>query len=343
LSGGDQPIPKAAIFGLAGLAVSDDEHRFFQDADPLGFILFARNCETPDQVRALVTDLRAIVGRADVPVLIDQEGGRVARLRPPHWREAPPAAVFGALAARDEEGAEEAVRLNARLIGAELVALGIDVDCAPVLDVPAAGSHDIVGDRAFGDSPALVARLGRAAVEGFLMAGVIPVIKHIPGHGRATVDSHHALPVVKAGLDVLRQVDFAPFAALADAPWAMTAHVVYHAIDPDNPATTSRTAIAEIIRGEIGFDGVLVSDDLSMKALHGSLGERAAAALAAGCDIALHCNGEMEEMRAVADAATPLSAAASERLARGRAALRPAEYVDVCDLRAQLRSLLDAA
>jgi beta-N-acetylhexosaminidase len=335
------------IFGLAGLSVSDEERRFFAGADPFGFILFARNCDTPDQIRALVADLRGIIGRPDAPVLIDQEGGRVARLRPPHWREAPPAAVFGALAARNDEAAVEATRLNARLIGAELAALGIDVDCAPVLDIPAPGSHEIVGDRAFGDAPALVARLGRAAIEGFLSAGVIPVIKHIPGHGRAKVDSHHDLPVVEAGLDQLQEIDFAPFAALADAPWAMTAHVVYEAIDADNPATTSKTAIADIIRGEIGFDGVLVSDDLSMKALSGSLGERAAAALEAGCDVALHCNGEMDEMRAVAEAVSPLRADAVTRIARARAqipaGLSPGEHVDVAALTAQLRALLDAA
>jgi beta-N-acetylhexosaminidase len=331
------------IFGLAGLAVSDEERRFFEDVDPFGFILFARNCDTPDQIRALVGDLRAIVGRGDAPVLIDQEGGRVARLRPPHWREAPPAAVFGELAARNDAAALEATRLNARLIGLELADMGIDVDCAPVLDIPAPGSHEIVGDRAFGTSPALVAELGRAAIEGFLAAGVIPVVKHIPGHGRAMVDSHHDLPVVEAALDELRKIDFAPFAALADAPWAMTAHVVYTAIDPDNPATTSKTAIAEFIRGEIGFGGVLVSDDLSMKALSGSFGERTSAALAAGCDIALHCNGEMDEMRAVADAVTPLSAEASARIARGRAALAPAEHVDVSADLAQLHALLETA
>jgi beta-N-acetylhexosaminidase len=324
--------------------VSEEERSFFAETDPLGFILFARNCDTPDQVGALVADLRALVGRDDAPVLIDQEGGRVARLGPPHWRKSPPAAVFGALAARDRDQAREAVRLNARLIGAELAALGIDVDCAPVLDVPAADSHKmILGDRAFGDEPALVADLGRAAIEGFLMAGVLPVIKHIPGHGRAKVDSHHTLPVVDADLDTLRAVDFAPFAALADAPWAMTAHVVYQAIDPDNPATTSKTAITDIIRGEIGFDGVLVSDDLSMKALSGTLGERAAAALGAGCDVALHCNGEMDEMRAVAEATQPLSAETMARLARGRAALCPAVGVDVSKMLAQLRAVLDTA
>ena len=343
MSEAEQPIPKALILGLAGLEISGAERRFFEECDPFGFILFARNCKTPGQIRDLVADLRSVVGRADAPVLIDQEGGRVARLRPPHWREAPPAAVFGALASHDDGNARQAVRLNARLIGAELAALGIDVDCAPVLDVPAEDSHDIVGDRAFGASPDLVARLGRAAIDGFLDAGVLPVIKHIPGHGRAMVDSHHELPVVGAELDALRQIDFAPFAALADAPWAMTAHVVYTALDADNPATTSKTVIGDIIRGEIGFDGVLISDDLSMKALSGSLAERALAALAAGCDVALHCNGEMEEMSAVAEAAAPLSPAALERIARARALLRPAGPVDVSDLQAQLQTLLDTA
>ena len=343
MSEAKQPIPKAVILGLAGLEISGAERRFFEECDPFGFILFARNCKTPDQIRDLVADLRTVVGRTDAPVLIDQEGGRIARLRPPHWRDAPPAAVFGALSSHDDGHAREAVRLNARLIGAELAALGIDVDCAPVLDVPAEGSHDIVGDRAFGTSPTLVARLGRAAIDGFLDAGVLPVIKHIPGHGRAKVDSHHELPVVDTGLEALRQIDFAPFAALADAPWAMTAHVVYTALDADNPATTSKTVIGDIIRGEIGFDGLLVSDDLSMKALRGSFAERTAAALGAGCDVALHCNGEMDEMLAVADAAAPLSPAALERIARGRAALRPVETVDVSELLAQLDSLLSMA
>lgn len=343
MSEAEQPIPKAIILGLAGLEISGAERRFFEECDPFGFILFARNCKTPDQIRDLVADLRAVVGRADAPVLIDQEGGRVARLRPPHWREAPPAAVFGALASHDDDNARDAVRLNARLIGTELAALGIDVDCAPVLDVPGEDSHDIVGDRAFGASPALVARLGRAAIDGFLDAGVLPVIKHIPGHGRAKVDSHHELPVVDAELGALRQIDFAPFVALADAPWAMTAHVVYTALDADNPATTSKTIIGDIIRGEIGFDGLLVSDDLSMKALSGSLAERASAALAAGCDVALHCNGEMEEMLAVAGAAGPLSRVALERIARARATLRQEEPVDVSDLQAQLQTLLDTA
>lgn len=343
MSKADATIPKAAIFGLAGLQVSDAERRFFAESDPLGFILFARNCDNPVQVAALVGELRDIVGRADAPVLIDQEGGRVARLRPPHWREAPPAAVFGALSQHNEDKAADAVRINAQLIGSELASLGIDVDCAPVLDVPAEGSHDIVGDRAFGTAPELVSRLGRAALKGFLAAGVIPVVKHIPGHGRASVDSHLELPVVTDELSELRRVDFVPFAELADAPWAMTAHVVYEAIDRDNPATTSRIVINDIIRGEIGFDGLLISDDLSMKALSGTFGERAALALSAGCDVALHCNGDLDEMRAVADGSGPLTSRALERVAVGRRAISCAEAVDLSELAAQLRPLLVTA
>jgi len=267
----------------------------------------------------------------------------VARLRPPHWREAPPAAVFGALSQHNEDKAADAVRINAQLIGSELASLGIDVDCAPVLDVPAEGSHDIVGDRAFGTAPELVSRLGRAALKGFLAAGVIPVVKHIPGHGRASVDSHLELPVVTDELSELRRVDFVPFAELADAPWAMTAHVVYEAIDRDNPATTSRIVINDIIRGEIGFDGLLISDDLSMKALSGTFGERAALALSAGCDVALHCNGDLDEMRAVADGSGPLTSRALERVAVGRRAISCAEAVDLSELAAQLRPLLVTA
>jgi beta-N-acetylhexosaminidase len=339
-------VPKAVIFGLAGPGLDASEGRFFAAADPLGFILFARNCVDPGQVRALVADLRGAVGRADAPVLIDQEGGRVARLKPPHWRAAPPAAALGAIASRDVEQAKTAVKLNARLIAAELAALGIDVDCAPVLDVPAPGSHDIVGDRALSADPALVAELGRAAVEGFLEGGVVPVVKHIPGHGRATVDSHAELPVVDADRATLEASDFVPFRALADAPWAMTAHVVYTAIDAAAPATTSATVIGEVIRGAIGFKGVLVSDDLGMSALKGDFGARAAAALAAGCDIALHCSGAMREMEAVADAAGPLGDAAAARVARARSMVnmvKAAGPVDAAALSSQLQALMAEA
>jgi beta-N-acetylhexosaminidase len=266
-------------------------------------------------VRALVQDLRESVSRDDAPVLIDQEGGRVARLKPPHWRAAPAAGRIGALAARDRASALEAARLNATLIGHELADLGIDVDCAPVLDLQLPGAHaGVVGDRAFAAEPEVVAALGRGVCEGLLDAGVAPVIKHMPGHGRALVDSHEALPRVTASLAELRESDFVPFERLATMPWGMTCHVVYAAIDPERPATTSSKVIAEIIRGEIGFEGVLLSDDLSMEALAGGLGERAARAVAAGCDVVLHCNGRLVEMREVAAAAGELSAAAATRL-----------------------------
>lgn len=328
----------ALVFGCAGPTLTDAERTFFCDVNPLGFILFARNCETPAQVSALVGNLRECVGRPDAPVLIDQEGGRVARLRPPHWRSAPPAAVFGAIARRDSAAAVEAVRLNARLLAAELMALGIDVDCTPVVDVPAIGSHDVIGDRAFCGDPETVAMLGRAACEGFLQGGVLPVIKHVPGHGRARADSHVALPVVDATLDDLRETDFVPFAALADMPLAMTAHVLYPAVDADRPATLSPRVIAEVIRGEMGFSGVLISDDIGMGALGGPFAERAAAALDAGCDVVLHCSGDLDEMRAVAEAGRPLSAGAAQVFA-GRSG--PQQGFDPAGGEAKLEKLIE--
>ena len=321
-------IPSAAIFGCAGTILNDDERRFFARVNPLGFILFARNIQTPDQVRALVKSMRDCVGRADAPVLIDQEGGRVQRLKPPHWRKAPAGEPFARLAQTDRAAAAEALRLNFRLIGAELADLGIDVDCAPVLDVPVPGAHDVIGDRAYGTEPAMVAALGRAVMNGLLDEGILPIVKHIPGHGRSMVDSHHDLPVVEASRAQLEEQDFPPFRALADAPWAMTAHVVYRAIDPNAPATTSAKMISEIIRGIIGFDGVLVSDDLSMKALGGTFQDRAQASLAAGCDVVLHCNGHMPEMEGVALGLAPLTPIASERLARASAMKRSSPPLD---------------
>ncbi len=332
----------AVIFGCEGLVLTDWERGFFADSNPFGFILFARNCESPEQIRALVSDLRECIGRADAPVLIDQEGGRVARLKPPHWRAAPAAARFGLLAGRDRALAEQAVRINARLFAAELLDLGITVDCAPVLDLPAPGANDVIGDRAFGADTGLIANLGQAFCDGLLAGGVLPVIKHIPGHGRARVDSHSELPVVETPRAELEVSDFRPFAALAKAPWAMTGHLVYVAIDPDNPATMSPAVIAEAIRGAIGFDGVLVTDDLSMAALRGNFGARASKALAAGCDLALHCNGKAEEMTAVMDGVGPIGPEAARRLAA--AAARPAapEAVDSAALEARLDRILDA-
>jgi beta-N-acetylhexosaminidase len=333
----------AAIFGCAGLTLTAEEERFFGDVDPIGFVLFKRNCEAPDQVRALVRALRASVGRADAPVLIDQEGGRVARLRPPQWRAAPAPGRIGVVAAADRAKGLEAARLNALLMARELAGLGINVDCTPVLDLQFPGAHaGVVGDRALGGDPELVAALGRAVCDGLLAAGVEPVVKHIPGHGRALVDSHLDLPCVDAPLAALRQTDFVPFRRLADMRWGMTCHVVYTAIDPERPATMSPTVIAEIIRGEIGFDGVLLTDDLNMNALQGGIGERAGRALAAGCDVALHCNGKIGEMREVAAAAGPPSPDARRRLDR-RAAVTAATVVDLHAGESRLEFLLSSA
>ncbi len=327
------------IFGCAGTRLAAGERRFFAAARPLGFILFQRNCQAPEQVRALVESLRSSVSRADAPVLIDQEGGRVARLRPPHWRAAPAARRFGELAGRDLGLAREAARLNARLIAAELHDLGITIDCAPVLDVPAPDADEAVGDRAFGDDPRVVSELGAAVAAGLLAGGVLPVVKHIPGHGRARADSHVATPIVEASLAELRTTDFAPFKALAGAPWAMTGHVVYSAVD-GAPATISRRVIEHVIRGEIGFGGVLVSDDLSMDALSGGLGERAEAALAAGCDVALHCRGDIDEMGRVAAAVRPLGDATLARIAAAEALRRPPDRFDRAGAEARLDALL---
>jgi beta-N-acetylhexosaminidase len=307
--------PRTILFGCAGERLSAEERRLFTESDPLGFVLFRRNCREPDQVRALVAEMRGSVGRADAPVLIDQEGGRVARLRPPQWRTYPAAARLADL---PDPGAEEAVRLGARLIADDLAALGITVDAAPVLDVPVVGADAVIGDRAYGGAQARVARLGRAMCEGLLAGGVLPVIKHIPGHGRAKADSHNECPVVDSGADELTATDFEPFRRLADMPWAMTAHVVYSAFDT-NPATMSRRVIDQIIRGQIGFGGVLVSDDIGMGALSGGLDERVEGALNAGCDLALHCSGVFDEMADVAKMARPISAKTASRLARGEA------------------------
>lgn len=330
----------AAIFGVSGLALTQEERSFFQDVQPLGFIVFARNIETPDQVRRLVDDLRSTLSHADAPVLIDQEGGRVQRLRPPHWRAAAPAARFGALARQKAQAGAKAVFLNHQLIGAELAALGIDVDCAPLIDVHQPGAHDVIGDRAFSGDPEEVATLGRAAAEGLMSAGITPIIKHIPGHGRSMVDSHHDLPRVATPYAELARTDFLPFRRLNDMPWAMTAHIVYETIDPTLPATLSPKVIAEIIRGEIGFDGLLLSDDMSMKALNGPLDDLTYRALKAGCDVALHCNGKMEEMRLIAAGAAPLSKAAEERYTRGRRQVGKGKVAQIDQVEAELTALL---
>ena len=333
--------PRPVIFGCAGTALSADERAFFRDVDPLGFILFGRNIAEPAQVRRLVAELRASVGRADAPVLIDQEGGRVARLKPPHWRDAPPAGRIGALVGpRGVDAACEAARLNSRLLAAELTDLGIDVDCAPVADVPVPGAHSIIGDRAYAEDPVLVGKLAHAAAIGLLEGGVIPIVKHIPGHGRARADSHVALPVVDEPEAMLERSDFLPFRTLSHLPWAMTAHVLYRAVDAERPATTSSRVISQVIRGWMGFDGVLVSDDLSMQALAGDLASRATSSLEAGCDLVLHCTGDMAEMKQIAPVLPPLSAAAAARVQRGREMAMPGTAWDKAAAVARLGELL---
>lgn len=331
---------RAFITGLAGHTLLAEERAFLKDAAPWGLILFARNVDTPGQVRALVAEARSALGWT-APVLIDQEGGRVQRLRPPHWPDYPPAEAFGTLYVRDPNAGLDAVRINSRLIADDLFALGIDVDCLPCADLRLPEGHGIIGNRAYGDTPAQVAALARAAAEGLLAGGVLPVLKHIPGHGRAPVDSHERLPEVAAPRALLEETDFAAFRPLADLPLAMTAHVVYANIDPDAPCTTSRVVMDEIVRGLIGFSGLVMSDDLSMGALAGGLAERAAGALAAGCDMLLHCNGRMDEMRAVAAHASELAGIAETRAAKALSARRAPEPFDRADAERALARYLE--
>jgi beta-N-acetylhexosaminidase len=304
-------VTSAAIYGCSGHRLTAEEKAFFAEARPWGFILFRRNVESPDQLRALTGELRDSIGDPTAPILIDQEGGRVQRLGPPHWPKYPPGDAY-LKATNDPLAARELVRLGARLMAHDLRDVGIDVDCMPVLDVPVPGAHDIIGDRAYAPDPALVAQLGRAAAEGMLAGGVLPVIKHMPGHGRAFADSHKSLPVVHADFDTLDSWDFAPFKALSDMPIAMTAHVVFTAIDPNHPATTSKKAV-KLMRGHLGFGGLILTDDLSMHALSGSFAERAEASLKAGCDIVLHCNGDLAEMASVAEGVRKLKGKSAER------------------------------
>ncbi len=295
---------RAFVCGCSGLTLSQDERAFLRETEPFGLILFKRNIDNPTQVKALVDAFADCLGRDHAAILIDQEGGRVQRLGPPHWRTYPPALRFGQTRLPLEQQVK-LVRVAARIMAHDLRALGITVDCLPVLDVPVPGSHSVIGDRAYGDRPETVAMLGRAAAEGLLDGHVLPVMKHVPGHGRAMADSHLELPVVTVPVEALRQSDFAPFKINADLPAAMTAHVVYEALDPARPATLSALVVETIIRHEIGFDGLLISDDLSMRALKGSFRDRAEGLFAAGVDIALHCNGDLQEARDVA-AGTPL-------------------------------------
>ena len=331
-------MTRAFVCGCLGTILGADERAFLRETAPLGVILFKRNIETPGQVARLTAEIRAAIGR-DAMVLVDQEGGRVQRLTAPHWPRYPAAARFAALADIGERA--EAIRLAARLIAADLTAVGIDVDCMPVLDVPVAGAHDIIGDRAYAHAPASVARLGRAAADGLLAGGVLPVMKHVPGHGRAKADSHLALPVVDTSAADLAATDFEPFRVNNDLPAAMTAHVVYAALDPDRPATISPKVIGEVVRGAIGFDGLLFSDDLSMKALRGRFRDKASDLFAAGVDVALHCNGDRAEAEEVV-AATPVLAGASRaRVDRALAAIRgPRLEFDEAEGRRRLEAVL---
>ncbi len=319
---------KAFISGCAGAELLAEEARFFAAEQPWGLILFRRNCVSHEQIRSLVQGFRATVGRADAPVLIDQEGGRVQRLRPPSWPAYPAARILGSLAEADPEAGKRGAWLQGRLIAADLSELGITIDCLPVLDVIVPGASEAIGDRSFGGDPTLVATLGLAEAAGLLAGGVLPVMKHMPGHGRAKADSHLSLPVVEAGIDALAATDFAPFAALRDLPAAMTGHILFSAVDPAHPATTSPAVIRDIIRKRINFDGLLMSDDVSMNALTGDYGDRARAIHDAGCDLVLHCSGRIEEMRAIAAATPELAGRAGERAARALASLRPPQPFD---------------
>jgi beta-N-acetylhexosaminidase len=332
---------RAFITGLSGTAITTDEQAFLRVASPWGLILFKRNVVSPDQITALIGHFRDLLGRPDAPVLIDQEGGRVQRLGPPQWPAYPPGASYGRLYDRDPALGRAAARLGGRLIAADLAALGITVDCLPIADVPAQDADPVIGDRAYGHTPAKVAALAGAIAEGLLEGGVLPVLKHLPGHGRATADSHHRLPVVEAGRATLESSDFAAFRPLAGIGLGMTAHVVFTSIDRELPATTSATIIAQVIRGFIGFEGLLMSDDLSMGALSGTIAERTRAALAAGCDMALHCNGNLAEMDAVASAAPELSGRAAKRADAALAALHAPAPLDLAAARAEFARMMD--
>jgi beta-N-acetylhexosaminidase len=332
-----------AIYGCLGTELSADERAFYADAKPWGFILFARNIADRAQGKRLVASLRDTIGDARAPVLIDQEGGRVARLRPPQWPARPAAQRFALLHDDAPEAAHEAAYLNARLIAHDLAELGINVDCVPVLDVPVVGADAVIGDRAYGSDPSVIIDLGRAMIEGMIEGGVLPVMKHIPGHGRATADTHHELPHVTTSREELSASDFVTFRSLSDCPMAMTAHVVYEAIDAQRPATTSPRVIKEIVRGEIGFQGLLMSDDLSMNALAGTLAGRAKASLFAGCDVVLHCNGRMDEMQAVASESRPLDDIHLKRAEAALAHLSPPDAFDTAAGTARLDALLGKA
>ena len=334
---------RAFITGVSGLELSAEEREFIRTERPWGFILFNRNIDTPDQVTNLVREMRNSIGSPDAPVLIDQEGGRVQRLGPPHWPVYPAGAAFGALYDIEPELGLAAARLSARRMAADLIDLGVTVDCLPLADVPVAGADAVIGNRAYGTEPRKVAAIARAVTEGLEQGGVLPVLKHIPGHGRATADTHFRLPEVDTPKAELERTDFAAFQPLADLPMAMTAHVVFSALDPVHPATTSATIIEQVIRGVIGFQGLLMSDDVSMNALSGSIAERTRAIVTAGCDMVLHCNGNLDEMRAVARETPELSGTAKERAGRALASRKAPQPLDRQAARAELDALIDRA
>jgi beta-N-acetylhexosaminidase len=331
---------RAFITGCEGLSLTEAEQRFFREARPCGFILFKRNCANPEQIRQLVASFHEAVGDTSSLVLIDQEGGRVQRLGPPQWRSYPPGRLFGNLYQRNQQKGLDAARMGARLIARDLAALGITVNCAPVLDVPVPGAHDIIGDRAYGVTPEQVAALGRAVMEGYLAGGVLPVVKHIPGHGRACADSHAALPVIHEACATLEETDFAPFRALADAPLGMTAHILLPELDRERPVSTSPVIIRDIIRGAIGFDGLLMCDDIGMRALNGPIKARAEAVLAAGCDVVLHCDGKLADMEAVATVTPELTGEADRRFQAAIGRLATPQAFDEAEAEALLTEVL---
>src|ERR1700689_2279481 len=334
---------RAFITGVSGPELNAAEREFIRTARPWGFILFKRNIETPAQVIHLVKELREELAEGEAPVLIDQEGGRVQRFGPPHWPVYPAGAVFGRLYDIDPSLGLTAARLSARLIAADLNDLGVNVDCLPLADVPIAGADAVIGNRAYGTEPSKVAAIARAVTEGLEQGGVLPVLKHIPGHGRATADTHFRLPEVDTAKIELERTDFAAFQRLGALPMAMTAHVVFSALDPTHPATTSATIIEQVIRGVIGFQGLLMSDDVSMNALSGSIAERTRAIFSAGCDIALHCNGQLEEMRDVAAETPELSGKALERARKALASRRAPRPFDRAAAKTELDALVARA
>jgi len=332
---------KPVIFSCEGLALSDAEKNFFAHEKPLGFILFGRNVETPKQVSKLAADFRQAVGRPDAPVLVDQEGGRVQRLKEPHWYKAPSFGTLGAIYNLDPDKGRRAVSLATRLIALDLTAVGISVNCSPCLDLSLAETSSVIGNRSFSEKPEIVAELATIVCDEYIKAGIAPVIKHLPGHGRGAVDSHIELPTVDASMEELLTSDFVPFKQLSHMSWGMTAHIVFEAIDPDYPATQSNIVIEDIIRGEIGFDGVLLTDDLNMNALSGTLGHRAKLAQEAGIDILLHCSGKLDEMREVAAACSPITDEIIRRIETGPSAIAPVSTeAEIDQMKEELAELL---